>query len=119
MDTFAVGDFITPIIEQADRGRIEAPSDGIRRNKDGSYSRRLADGNWVGMAPGESLEEKPEILVQRNPSEPPRVPTSHDILFPQHPDGPCINIGLFYIRPTITTLQWFHDFLEWYHLFNY
>eukprot|EP00392_Amoebophrya_sp_AT5.2_P001093 g1095.t1 len=67
MDTYAVQDFITPIVEYADRG-------------------------------------------------------NHDILFPQHPDGPCINIGLyelFYIRPTILTLQWFHDFLEWYHSYPY
>ena len=40
MDTYAVQDFITPIVEYADRG-------------------------------------------------------NHDILFPQHPDGPCINIGLY------------------------
>ncbi|CAD7926383.1 unnamed protein product [Amoebophrya sp. A120] len=64
MDTYAVQDFITPIVEYADRG-------------------------------------------------------NHDILFPQHPDGPCINIGLFYFRPTILTLQWFHDFLEWYHSYPY
>lgn len=64
MDTYAVQDFITPIVEMADKGQ-------------------------------------------------------HDILFPQHPDGPCINIGLFYINPTIITLQWFHDFLEWYHSYPY
>ncbi|CAD7948939.1 unnamed protein product [Amoebophrya sp. A25] len=64
MDTYAVQDFVTPIVEYADHH-------------------------------------------------------NHDILFPQHPDGPCINIGLFYIRPTILTLQWFHDFLEWYHSYPY
>lgn len=64
MDTYAMQDFISPIIRYADEG-------------------------------------------------------NHDILFPQHPDGPCINIGLFYINPTISTLQWFHDFLEWYHSYPY
>jgi len=118
LDTFAVQDFVTPILEQADRGRLEAEDGRVRKNKDGSFSRRMPDGSWKteeeGSSPGDG-----DILIQQSPGHRATRPTSHDILFPQHPDGPCINIGLFYIRPSLTTLQWFHDFLEWYHSYPY
>ena len=45
--------------------------------------------------------------------------TSHDILFSKHAPYHCLNIGLFYIRPTLVTLNWFRDFLEWYHTYPY
>ncbi len=45
--------------------------------------------------------------------------TASDVIFANHVDGNCINIGTFYIRPTPTTLKWFHHFLEWYYRHPY